>query len=107
MGKCKAYLEVLAALGLFLLPAAGCQNLFSAVPGQSISDIDDRDIASRVKSELLADPELSALNINVESRKGIVSLKGFVESEEELRKAVEKARAVKGVKQVVAKLLVD
>jgi osmotically-inducible protein OsmY len=62
--------------------------------------IDDTIITSKVKAALVADPIVKAREVNVETFKGTVQLSGFVDSAEATRKAVEVARAIKGVKHV-------
>ena len=49
---------------------------------------------------LVADPDLKATEINVETFKGNVQLSGFVASPEDIAKAVAKVRDIKGVKSV-------
>ncbi|MDP3668784.1 MAG: BON domain-containing protein [Telluria sp.] len=62
--------------------------------------IDDSLITAKVKTALAADPDVKATEINVETFKGNVQLSGFVNSSENVQKAVELARNVKGVKSV-------
>lgn len=62
--------------------------------------IDDTLITSKVKAALVADPDLKATEINVETYKGTVQLSGFVGTPEHIPKAVQLARDVKGVKSV-------
>jgi osmotically-inducible protein OsmY len=62
--------------------------------------IDDTIITSKVKAALAADPEVKATEVNVETFKGNVQLSGFVSSEDDVRKAMDLARNVQGVKSV-------
>lgn len=62
--------------------------------------IDDTVITTRVKAEILEEPGLKSAEINVETFKGVVQLSGFVSSQANINKAVEVARAVKGVTSV-------
>ncbi len=62
--------------------------------------IDDSLITAKVKAALVADPELKATEINVETFKGTVQLSGFVDTREHVQKAVTVARDVRGVKEV-------
>lgn len=62
--------------------------------------VDDTVITTKVKAALVADPELKAREINVETFKGTVQLSGFVSSREDIDKAVALARNVKGVTEV-------
>ena len=69
--------------------------------------IDDQGIVAAVKTKLLADPDVSGLDINVDSFKGTVTLKGVVESSKEVRQAIALAQSVDGVKSVQSKLFVE
>jgi osmotically-inducible protein OsmY len=62
--------------------------------------IDDALITGKVKAALIADPELKATEINVETYKGTVQLSGFVGAPEHIPKAVQLARDIEGVKGV-------
>lgn len=62
--------------------------------------IDDAVVTGKVKAALVADPELKATEINVETFRGTVQLSGFVSSPEHIQKAVEMARNIKGVRSV-------
>jgi hyperosmotically inducible periplasmic protein len=68
--------------------------------------IDDSVITAKVKAGLLKDPEVSALDVGVETYKGRVLLSGFVDSREQVRKAKRIASAVRGVQAVQDSLLV-
>lgn len=61
---------------------------------------DDTVITTKVKAAIFAEPTLKSAEINVETFKGAVQLSGFVSSQASIDKAVEVARAVKGVKSV-------
>ena len=62
--------------------------------------IDDTLITGKVKAALVADPQLKATEINVETFKGIVQLSGFVAAAEDIPRATELVRRVDGVKSV-------
>ena len=68
--------------------------------------IDDSLITGKVKAALVADPELKATEINVETYKGTVQLSGFVGKPEDIPKAVQLARDIKGVKSVKNDMMV-
>ena len=59
--------------------------------------IDDSVVTARVKSALLADPEIKSFEIKVETRKGQVQLSGFVDTQARIDKAVALTRKVEGV----------
>jgi osmotically-inducible protein OsmY len=62
--------------------------------------LDDSFITTKVKAAIFSEKSLKSSEINVETYKGIVQLSGFVNSREDIHKAVEVAQGVKGVKAV-------
>jgi hyperosmotically inducible periplasmic protein len=66
--------------------------------------IDDSTITTKVKSALLADPDVKGLDIKVETNKGEVQLSGFVDSQTQIDRAISVARGVEGVKNVQNKM---
>ena len=68
--------------------------------------VDDSVITTKVKSLLAADDFLKSFEIGVETRKGIVQLSGFVDSQNTINKAGQIATSVKGVKSVRNSLIV-
>lgn len=60
----------------------------------------------KIKAKFIADPDLKALSIDVDTVNGIVTLTGIVEKEEQKRRAVELAKSVEGVKQIIVNLQV-
>ena len=62
--------------------------------------IDDSVITTKVKAAVFKEESLKSTEINVETYKGVVQLSGFVNSEADIKKAVEVARSVKGVTSV-------
>lgn len=63
--------------------------------------IDDTVVTAKVKAAILEDSELKVTEINVETYKGRVQLSGFVSSRDQIARATEVTRKVKGVKSVV------
>jgi osmotically-inducible protein OsmY len=63
--------------------------------------VDDHRITSAVRSELKAEPVYKFDEIDVKTFNGTVQLSGFVNTEEQKRKAIELAQRVPGVAQVV------
>ena len=85
-------------IAAFMLAALGCAATDTR---QSTSEyVDDSWITTKVKSEILAESSLKVAQVNVETYQGVVQLSGFVDSNAAMAKAVEVARAVKGVKSV-------
>jgi hyperosmotically inducible protein len=68
--------------------------------------VDSSVISAKVKTALLADPDVSGLAIEVETFKDVVQLSGFVDTKEQAEKAAEIARNVEGVKSVKNSLIV-
>ena len=69
--------------------------------------LDDQRITASIKTKLLADSDVSGLDVNVDTFKGSVTLRGVVRSEHEAEKAYALAQSVSGVKGVTSKLHVD
>ncbi|MGE5446544.1 MAG: BON domain-containing protein [Ignavibacteriales bacterium] len=68
--------------------------------------IDDSAITTKVKAALLADPDVSGLDVKVKTYKGVVQLSGFVNSPQQASRAVRIAQDVDGVRKVEDKLTV-
>ena len=62
--------------------------------------IDDSVITTKVKAAVFNEPTLKSTEINVETFKGEVQLSGFVSSDDDISRAVEIARSIKGVTSV-------
>ena len=68
--------------------------------------VDDSVITSKIKTKLASDDFLKSFQIGVQSRKGIVQLSGFVNSQNAVDRAGQIARSVEGVKSVQNSLIV-
>lgn len=68
--------------------------------------VDDSVITAKVKGAFVADPDLKAYQINVETYKGVVQLSGFVNNTNSVTKAAEVARGIKGVTGVKNDIIV-
>ena len=68
--------------------------------------IDDATVTGRVKTALLADPDIKSLDISVVTYNGEVQLTGFVDSQSQIDKASEIARATEGAGSVKSELRV-
>lgn len=62
--------------------------------------VDDAAITTKVKASFVKDPVVKAIDVKVETFKGIVQLSGFVNTPEEKSQAERLAAAVLGVKSV-------
>ena len=68
--------------------------------------VDDLTISTKVKIELLADPVLGALRLDVSTLNGIVTLTGTVPSQADADRAVAAAKRVAGVRGATSALKV-
>jgi hyperosmotically inducible periplasmic protein len=64
------------------------------------TQVDDSVITSGVKSALMADDLVKSLDLQVETRKGVVQLSGFVDSQAQIDQALALTRVVAGVSDV-------
>lgn len=69
--------------------------------------VDDSAITTSIKTKLLADKKTSAVDIGVETNKGVVTLSGKVTSRAERAEAMKIARHNKGVKRVIDKMTLE
>jgi hyperosmotically inducible protein len=60
----------------------------------------DTTLTTKVKTALLEDPGLKSLSVSVKTYRGEVLLSGFVDSPNQIQKAVSVARGVEGVQSV-------
>lgn len=92
-------IELLGGLLLILLLFTACTATAQTQPGTD-RGLDDATIQAQVRTQLVDDPRVDAEAIDLEVRRGVVTLLGWVASENE-RKAIEDlAWEVDGVKQV-------
>jgi len=63
-------------------------------------------VTATIKAKLIAEPGLSALNINVDTTDGLVTLSGKVGSHEQIAKVVKLALETEGVHKVISTLQV-
>ena len=82
----------------FMAMALGCAS--TAKQEGTGEYFDDTVVTTKVKAAILNEPTLKSAEINVETFKGVVQLSGFVNSREDINKAVTVARPVPGVTSV-------
>jgi len=70
------------------------------------SFVNDGVITAKIKAALINDPVVSALDVSVDTDKGVVLLSGFVDNKNQAQRALEIATAVTGVKTVKSNLTV-
>ena len=97
----------LVALGLALAPVTGAaadrpaDQKDAGTPLQKIKEVaDDSTITGRIKAEFAKDKAVSALGINVDTNKGVVTLSGNAKTREEADKAAAIAKSTSGVSSV-------
>lgn len=66
----------------------------------------DKWLGSKIKSKLIAEPEIRSLNIDVDVEKGIVTLTGIVGNRYQKQRAIEIAKTTEGTVRVVDNLRV-
>ena len=75
--------------------------------GKSTGAIDDAQIVTKINTGLAADKDLSVFKIDVDSKSGMVTLKGSVPNDQAKSRAAEIAKATKDVKSVDNQLTVS
>jgi hyperosmotically inducible protein len=78
-----------------------------AAKKESSGPVDDAVISTKIKTEYAKDKQVSALRINVDTDKGVVTLRGTAKSKEEADKAVSIAKGVSGVSTVKSEIKVE
>lgn len=67
---------------------------------------DDSSVTAKIKAELVKDAGMKGLNISVETHKGQVILSGFVDNDQQVRRAVQIASGIRGVESIKNALVV-
>lgn len=100
---------LVSVLGVFCLGGCAAALIGGAAAGGYYAGKDDRPasviaedaaIPTAVKSKLIVDNQVKAFDINVDTHRGVVTLKGTVRSAEQVSAAVRDAQSAKGVKSV-------
>ncbi|WNM61322.1 BON domain-containing protein [Candidatus Nitrospira neomarina] len=91
--------------------SVACAFAFSACAsdphGRTVgTTVDDAMITSSVKSALIADDLIDAFEVEVDTHRSTVMLSGFVETQNQIDRAVEIAKKTDGVQKVVNKLAI-
>lgn len=68
--------------------------------------VDDAVITTKLKTKFMKDKGVKAHDIDIDTWKGVVSLKGTVESKSQISRAIELAERQRGVRQVKSYLVV-
>lgn len=85
-------------LGTVAFTTTACSS--SATRQSTGEYIDDAAITAKVKGSFVRDDTVKALDVQVETFKGVVQLSGFVDSSMQRDRAEEIARATNGVREV-------
>ena len=72
---------------------------------ENIVDVDDNMITTNIKSKIMSDQSLSAFDIGVSTKDGIVSLSGHVDSDNQASTLLELIQSVDGVRDINAEKL--
>ena len=110
-------LALLAVITFLPLTLSGCLLLAGAGAGAGAvyvakddrpvnKIIDDASITGTIKTKYIEDKDIKAFDINVDTRRGVVTLYGSVPYASTESKAVRIAESVEGVKQVISKLTI-
>ncbi len=95
-------------LSAFLaVSVVGCASDGTSSSGgdRSVSQrTEDQALETRVKAALVKAPDVSGTSIQVEVLRGEVQLSGFVKSKAEAQRAIDAARSVSGVRNVINKM---
>src|SRR6267154_5333262 len=85
---------------VFAAPSANTTDASPSSNRTAGQVIDDSTVTAKIKSELIKDPTTKAYQIEVNNRKGVVQLNGFVDSSAARMRAGEIAKNVSGVAEV-------
>lgn len=99
----KPYFVVLILALSTILTACDTKNTPTAAVGQLA---DDSTVTTKAKAALMADTEIKASDVNVETIAGVVTLTGTMANDVQAQKAIDIVRAVEGVKNVVSKITI-
>ena len=93
-----------ASLASATLISSGCAG--TATRESTGEYVDDSAITTKVKAELVRDPVVKALQVEVKTFKGVVQLSGFVDNKDQKTQAEADAKTVAGVRDVKNDLVV-
>ena len=100
-------LALIAVLAIFLGACSRTEKVEeapvaveAAVPEVVLTAEQDLALTEQVKAALAADEDFKAFDIDVQTTNGEVTLKGFVDGNGRLARAIDVANAVEGVKSV-------
>lgn len=86
-----------AIMSIFAVAIGASSIAYAESTGQYI---DDATVTTKVKAAILADKELKATKVSVETNQGVVKLSGAVDTKSQETQAVRDANKINGVKSV-------
>lgn len=100
---CSVFL--LSGCAAAVVTGAAAGGYYAAKSDRSAAEVsNDASITSAINTRYVKDDLISAFDVDVDTRRGVVTLTGTVRSAEAARRAVELARSVTGVKHVDSRL---
>lgn len=78
----------------------GPRTSVAGIPESTRASLGDAAITASIKTDLLKDPDLSVLKIDVDTKDGVVTLNGLADNEAARKRAGQLAGAIKGVREV-------
>jgi len=87
-------------------PEAGVGSPGPPAGGYPPERKEDKDITDAVEAAFFLDPDLAKGEFKVRTCNGVVYLSGLAQSEDEMRRAVDVARGVEGVREVINEISV-
>ena len=76
------------------------------VASQAKAALDDGALTAKIKSKMALDDSVKALNIDVDTTKGVVTISGTVRTQSEHQRALQLAKETNGVREVVDRLVI-
>jgi hyperosmotically inducible protein len=95
------------ALVALLLTGTAVSTVACSSTRSTESQISDAEITASVKTRLAADPDVAAIDIDVDTLEGVVTLNGVVKTASERDEAVKLARGTEHVRRVVNNLKIE
>ncbi len=90
-----------------LLAGGAAAGYYVGKDQRSVGEIlDDAGITAAINAKFVKDPNVSAFDINVDTRNGVVTLYGSVANTDIEDQAIYLAQQVKGVRKIISKLTV-
>lgn len=106
----KAVKLLFLTAGLFLMAGYSAMSYAEESPTAYVKNtaayVKNSAITADVKAKFLTDPDIKSTHITVTTKKGVVTLTGYVNTAEQKQKAVSIASQVNGVKSVKDKLVI-